>query len=91
MWDLSRLGIQLASPAWQGRLLTTEPPWKPLEFSGSSLNFIKAILNYQLDCNLVCLVFSWWRIIFLFVIPDLSIHVCRYALLLLQLKQQLPS
>ena len=30
MWDLPRLGIELVSPALQGRVLTTGPPGKPL-------------------------------------------------------------
>ena len=30
MWDLSGLGMQLASPALAGGFFTTEPPGKPL-------------------------------------------------------------
>jgi len=42
MWDVTRPGVQLVSPALAGRFFTAEPPGKPLEeFLSSSMSHLK--------------------------------------------------
>ena len=67
MWDLPRPGLEPVSPALAGRLSTTAPPGKPLNFIIGIVRFISAISLFVFYVFHACFAPSFFLYCFFYI------------------------